>query len=119
MILADLARFAQRPEQAVSALTELRERFAGTTEAGHAAFLLGRVASDQLADPAGAARWFAAYLRERPAGDFAAEALGRLLDCQERAGDGRAALDTAARYLELHPDGPYAAIARHVLERRR
>lgn len=117
MTLADLARFARQPEKAASALTQIRERFAGTMEAGHAAFLLGRVASDQLGAPERAAPWFATYLNERPDGDFAPEAMGRLLDCQERAGNSSAARDTAARYLELYPDGAYAAMARHLLER--
>ncbi len=117
MTLADLARFARQPANAVSALTQIRERFAGTMEASHAAFLLGRVASDQLGAPERAAPWFTTYLNERPDGDFASEAMGRLLDCHERAGNASAARDTAARYLELYPDGAYAAMARHMLER--
>jgi hypothetical protein len=117
MTLADLARFARQPEKAVSALTQLRERFAGTIEASHAAFSLGRVASDQLGAPEQAPPWFVIYLTERPDGDFASEAMGRLLDCHERAGNTSAARETAARYLELYPDGAYAAMARHMLER--
>jgi transmembrane sensor len=112
--LADQARFSGKPERAVEALLELRSRFSSSPEAGRAAFLLGRIAADQQGLPKQGARWFATYLEENRTGPFAPEALGRLLDCQVRAGQLQAARRTATRYLELYPGGAYEAIARHV-----
>lgn len=116
LTLADLARYARESARAVEALVEVRQRFAGSSEASHAAFLLGRIAADQQGAPLRGAEWFSSYLSERPHGPFAPEALGRLLECQNRAGQLAAARTTAARYLQLHPLGAYAALAQHVLE---
>ncbi|HWO12024.1 MAG TPA: FecR domain-containing protein [Polyangiaceae bacterium] len=116
LALADLARYAHESAHATEALVEVRQRFAGSAEASHAAFLLGRIAADQQGAPLRGADWFASYLSERPNGPFAPEALGRLLECQNRAGHSAASRKTAAGYLQRYPTGAYAALARHVLD---
>lgn len=115
MVLADLARYQRKSDAATRVLVELRQRFAGSAEASHAAFLLGRIAADQQGAPARAADWFAVYLAERADGPFAPEALGRLLECQNRAGQLAAARKTAVTYSQRYPQGAYGALARHVL----
>lgn len=116
MGLADTARYAGKSDQATQALIEVRRRFPSSAEASQAAFLLGRVAADQQRAPKRGAEWFAVYLAERPGGAFASEALGRLLHCQDASGQVQAARASAARYLERYPNGPYSALARHILE---
>ncbi len=72
--LAHAARLGGSATRAVQALTALRQRFLGSTAAGAAAFMLGRIAQDGARDHAGAAGWFQRYLSEQPVGAFAAEA---------------------------------------------
>jgi TolA-binding protein len=113
--LGDAARLAGSPASAVQALVRLRERFRASPEAAAAAFFLGRVAQDQRDDPAGAARWFRSYLAEEPSGEFAAEALGRLVEIEDTRGEADAARKVAERYLATYPQGPHAGYARAVL----
>lgn len=114
--LADVARFAGHPAQATAALSELRRRFPKDPAAADAAFLLGRTAFDQRGSPSAAAAWFATYLREKPSGSFAREAMGRLLECHRKTGSTQAARDVADRYLATYPDGPHAQLARRTLD---
>jgi outer membrane protein assembly factor BamD (BamD/ComL family) len=54
-------------------------------------------------------------LQEQPAGGFAREAAGRLIEAHRAAGN-RAAAQTAARsYLTRYPNGPHAELARSLL----
>ncbi len=115
LIIADVARFTHHLAQADGALQALRTRFARHAEAGDAAFLLGRLAFDQRAAPAEAAGWFVAYLDERPQGNFAREARGRLIECYQRLDDMPRAQRAAQQYLAEHPGGPHEALARAVL----
>ena len=115
LMLADLARFTGHADTAVSLLLGLRSRFSASSEARQAAFLLGRVAADQQGAPGTAASWFSTYLSESPQGAFAHEALGRLLESQQRAGDQLAAHQSASTYLARYPAGPHAALAHRVL----
>jgi hypothetical protein len=114
--LADAARFARRGALARQTLVAIRERFAGTSHARLAAFLLGRTAEDLLGDPASAASWFGIYLREDPSGALAEEALGRRIDACLKVGLKREAREAATRYLQRHPGGVFAAAARAALE---
>ncbi len=109
--LADTARFAGQPARAQQALLSLRKRFGA---GGTSAFLLGRIAADQLSSSGEAVRWFETYLREAPKGPLAEQALGRILDIQ-RHGSPEAAKQAAQRYLARYPNGAYAALARSVL----
>jgi hypothetical protein len=112
LALARAARFAGRMDVSRDALMACRARFAGSPQAAMSAFLLGRSASG-----AQAAQWFSTYLKEQPGGALAREALGRLLEAHQAAGDRVAARSAAERYLKSYPDGPHATLAREALHR--
>jgi hypothetical protein len=111
LLLADAARHARATRQAKHALLLVRQRFGGGADAATAAFVLGRLEFDELGAPGAAADWFRTYLGERPSGPMAREALGRLMEAYERAGDSARAADAARRYLRDYPTGPHAALA--------
>jgi hypothetical protein len=111
--LADVARFARRPERAASALDAARRRFPDTDAAAMAAFERGRMAFARGAHR-DAVPWFTTYLRERPEGSIAREATGRLMESQHEAGQVGAARATAGRYVARWPGGPDADLARRL-----
>lgn len=106
LALADAARFAGRPARAKEALLAARRRGAR----GSSAFLLGKIAADQLRSPGEASVWFETYLQEESGGALAEQALGRLLEIRKR--DPKAGRAVAERYLARYPNGAYAALAR-------
>jgi hypothetical protein len=111
LALAEVCRFAGHASESMVVMTKLRQRYPGTNEAAIAAFQLGRLSSNgQLA-----ASWFQSYLRERPNGDLAREASGRLIEALDRAGDRAAARAAAEGYLNRYPSGPHAAFARKLI----
>lgn len=112
LALSRASRFSGRMDVAREALMACRARFAGSAQAAMSALLLGRAASG-----AQAAEWFSTYLREQPGGALAREALGRLIEAYQAAGDRVSARATAERYLKIYPDGPHAALARQALHR--
>jgi hypothetical protein len=115
LALADAARLSGRTARAAEALSILRHRFPGSVSAATAAFALGRIAFERRADYGDAARWFAAYLDEQPNGPLMGDAVGRLMEARNRAGDRVAARRDAQRYLERFPRGPYAGTASAIL----
>ncbi len=116
-LMADVARFGKRPQQAILALSTLRRRFPGSAGASVAAFNLARVHFDQRGAYHEAARWFRTYLKEQPGGPLAREAQGRLMESLYRAGDREAAARIADAYLTSNPAGPHARLARTLLGR--
>jgi ferric-dicitrate binding protein FerR (iron transport regulator) len=112
--LADVARFARAPAHAIAALEAVRRRFPDSDEAATAAFERGRLALAR--EPASAAGWFETYLRERPDGSLAREAMGRWLEALEAGSDGASAAAVARRYLERWPKGPHADLASRLAE---
>lgn len=112
LLLADAARYAGRFDRATEALEITRRRFAGSDSAATAAFELGRVAMDIRRELPAAGDHFETYLRERPDGSLAREALGRAIEARSRAGDHARAERLAVRYLAAYPDGPHAKLAR-------
>lgn len=62
-----------------------------------------------------AARWFNVYVSERPSGRFVREALGRLIEAEQRTGNIEAARAASRRYLASYADGPHAPLARSIL----
>jgi hypothetical protein len=110
--LARAARNSGRGDVARDALMACRARFAGTQQAAMAAFRLGQAASG-----AQAAEWFSTYLKEQPRGALAREALGRLIEAYQAAGDQVSGRAAAERYLKSYPDGPHATLARQALHR--
>ena len=112
LALARAARFAGRMDVAHDSLMACRARFAGSAQAAMSAFLLGRAANG-----AAAAQWFSTYLKEQPGGALAREALGRLIEAYQAAGDRISERAAAERYLKTYPDGPHATLAREALHR--
>ncbi|WP_437680707.1 FecR domain-containing protein [Sorangium sp. So ce131] len=113
-LLADAARYAGRPRVARAALLALRKRHGAR---GDSAFLLGKLAADQLGDPGDALAWFDTYLREVPGGALREQALGRSLELQQRR-DPEVARRDALRYLAEYPQGAYAPLARSLADGR-
>ncbi len=114
LLLGDVARLANAPRDAQSAYEAARRRFAGTASASAAAFSLGRIAFDAR-DDAKSARWFEQYRAERPNGALAPEALGRLIELNQRANEPTRSRQLAREYLERYPEGPHARLAQGVL----
>ncbi|OJY18278.1 MAG: hypothetical protein BGO98_31450 [Myxococcales bacterium 68-20] len=112
LLLGDAARYAGRFDRATEALEIARRRFAGSDAAATAAFELGRIAMDVRRELTVAGDHFETYLRERPTGSLAREALGRAIEARSRAGDSARAERLAVRYLAAYPDGPHAKLAR-------
>jgi hypothetical protein len=114
-LLADAARSAREPQKARQAFLALRQRFAGTSQAGMAAFKLGVLEFDQLGAYLKAASWFRTYLAENPSGPLTREARGRLMEALHRAGSGDAT-ELAADYLRDYPKGPHAELAQRIVD---
>jgi transmembrane sensor len=112
LTLADVARLGGNMGRAQQALLVLRRRFPGDPRAAGAAFTLGQMAFDQRGAYGEAASMFSAYLREQPNGSLTREALGRLIEARQRSGDRAGARSAARAYLERHPSGPHAELAR-------
>lgn len=112
--LADAARYTGHGALARRALLKLRSRFPSTTRGVSAAFLLGRMADDG-GDAATALTWYDTYLKEAPSGGLAAEALGRRMLALEHLGNATQSQDAAHEYLKRFPNGPYAGVAREIL----
>jgi hypothetical protein len=87
---ADAARLAGNPAAAVAPLTAILTRHPEDPRAAVAAFQLGRVFADELADPARAAAAFERARALDPSGPLAADAAGR-------ADEARRALARGAR----------------------
>jgi transmembrane sensor len=115
LALADAARLSGHTARAVQALVALRQRFPRSPDAATAAFSLGRIAFERRGAYPEAVRWFSAYLAELPQGPLMGDAVGRLMEARQRAGDRTAARADAARYLQRFPEGPYAPEARVML----
>jgi hypothetical protein len=115
--LADAARYSGRTDLAREALLGLRDRFRGSGEERSAAFLLGRVEESRGA-AARAQTWYETYLRERPGGELAAEALaGRMRSVSATSGR-KAAAPLAREYLSRYPNGVHAEAARAIVDAR-
>jgi hypothetical protein len=108
--LAQVARLCGHRDTERDALAACRHRYPGSELAAVAAYELG-----QSSPPNEASSWFDTYLRERPNGSLAREALGRLIESRAGAGDDWGARDAAARYLARYPDGPHVQLARRIL----
>jgi len=114
--LADAARYRRRNDLARQALTAQRRRFAHTSRAQDAGFLLGRL-DEAGGDVSAALAWYGRYLEEAPTGTYAAEALGRRMTIVQRKDGELAARPLADEYLRRFPAGPYVATAQAILRR--
>ena len=108
--LADAARYTNKGAISKRALVAQRQRFAGSSRAAEAAFLLGRLAESQEG-AAAAVSWFDRYLAEAPSGPYAPEALGRKMVLVEKTSGRGAATKVAQEYLLRFPRGTYARAA--------
>lgn len=116
LLLGDAARLSRRYDIADRSYLAVRAKHPGAPESVSAAFALGRLAFDHQHLYVKAAQWLDVYLSE--GGDNAAlarEALGRLMEAMQRAGDPDGAKSAASRYLASYPSGPHAAVARRIL----
>lgn len=110
--LADEARFAGSPSRARQALLRARELGAR----GRSAFLLGKIAADHEHAPADAITWLQRYLEESPSGGLAEQALGRIVEIEDKLGHREQARKAAQSYLQRYPGGAYETLARGVVE---
>ena len=115
LALSDAARGQGQPDRAALLLRDLRKRFPRTDEASIAAYTLGVTAFDQARAFDEAATWFETYLRERPSGSLAAEALGRWMECESALGHAERAAVVAKRYLAEYPAGAHGDVATKLL----
>lgn len=113
--LADAARYLHRADIARRALLVERSRFPRSQEAGAAGFLLARLVEEE-GDTTSAVEGYGGYLRESPQGPFAQEALGRQLALLWKRGERAAARPLAEEYRQRFPKGPYAPIARDIVD---
>ncbi|MEZ4270270.1 MAG: hypothetical protein R3C68_02170 [Myxococcota bacterium] len=116
-LLVDVSRFARDGERSSLVLHTLRRRFPRTQSANTAAFLLGRVTLELSNNPGEALVWFERYLKDDPDGPLAEEALGRLIDASQQAGDHSRAVRSAKEYLVKYPKGIFREVARAALAR--
>jgi TolA-binding protein len=111
-LLADAAHYLHRDDLAERALLTQRKRFAGSTRAKDAAFLLGRIVESRPGGASAALGWYDRHLEEAPTGVYASEALGRKMTVLGRLGGEQVARPVAEEYLRRYPAGTYARAAR-------
>jgi TolA-binding protein len=112
--LADAARYTGRSTLAEGALQALRTRYGSAKEGRTAAFLLGRI-YEARGSMSQAERAYAAYLRELPSGELAAEALAGQMRAVLALSGRSAAEPIARRYLAIYPNGVHAQTARGIV----
>lgn len=110
------ARADKDLDGARTALLALRKRFPRSSAAEQATFLIGRVELELAQRPDAALAWFERYVSEYPDGRFSPQARGRVIHYRSSHGSRARARDAAADYLAHHRAGPYADIARAVLD---
>jgi TolA-binding protein len=116
LLLGDAARLSKKLDLADRSYLAVRARHPGSSESVSAAFALGRLAFDHQHLYVKAAQWMEVYLTEGGTdAALAREALGRLVEAEQRAGDLDGAKNAAARYLARYPNGPHAEVARRIL----
>jgi len=113
LLAADVARLTRHPEQAVEPLNRLLARFPEDGRAPLAAFTLGRILLDQLAQPRAAAEAFGRARSLEPNGPLAEDALARQVGAAALAGDRAEATRLATEYLALFPDGRSVRAVKH------
>jgi hypothetical protein len=114
-VLADAARYRQRPDLARAALLAERRRFPDSPRTLSATFLLGRVEESREGGRSQAIAWYDEYLSRAPTGALAAEALGRKMMLTAEIHGPARARPLAADYLRRFPEGSYARSA-HLLQ---
>jgi transmembrane sensor len=103
--LADVARFSNHPQDAVSPLSRVISAHRSDPRAPLAAFTLGRVELDSLNEPGRAADAFSSAIELGLPRSLLEDAYARLVEARGRAGDRAGARDAAADYARLFPAG--------------
>jgi hypothetical protein len=103
------ARLAGHPREAATAFDTLRHRFRSDPRAGLAAFELGRLRLDSLADPGGAAEALTDSITLAPGATFREDAEARLVEALDRAHDSGRCAAARQGYLARFPGGLHAA----------
>ncbi len=116
LLLGDAARHTKDLQIATDAYKAVRKRYPNSAHSASAAFALGLVAFDGQKNYVSASKWFAACLADRKHGSLSKEALGRLMESHQLAGNREEAEKTADKYLQEYPNGPHAAMARRLTE---
>ncbi len=114
--IATQARYKRNGGTAQTVLMTIRNRFASSSRAETAAFLLGRVMLELQGNPSAAAEWFKRYLNDTPKGPLAEESLGRLFDAYNKAGRTELAVKYATEYMTKYPTGLFADSAAQILK---
>ncbi len=110
--LGSAARLAGNATFATNVYRAIRTRHPRTSAAASAAFHLGRMAFDGRGAWDEAASWFGVYLGEQSGGPFAAEALGRSIECAVKSGESDRARGLSQQYLRRFPKGAHSELAR-------
>lgn len=113
LALANAARFLGRVELGREGYTVLRRRFAGSSAATAAAFLMGRLM--EARSPSEGHKWYERYEQEAPQGPLVAEAMGRRMLLARDMGRSAEAERLANEYVRRYPDGAYLAVARKIV----
>jgi TolA-binding protein len=111
---ANLARRAGSLELAAELYDDLVAQYPRDRRASLAAFELGRLRMDSLRDPRGAVQALERALKLDGHGEFAEDALARLVLAAEARGERESCLRAQQRYLTRYPDGVHS---QHVTER--
>lgn len=107
---ADAERLAGRAREAAEAFDELRRRHPSDARAGYAAFMLGRIRLDSLADPGGAVEAFefaiahaATEAKAESTGFFLEDAAARRVEALDKAGRSRDCRAAREQFLLQYP----------------
>jgi transmembrane sensor len=104
LIVADVARLSGHPDEAVPALRRILEDYPDDPRASLAAFTLGRIQLDALADAADAAESFARALVLHVPPGLEEDTRARLVEARARAGDMAGARRAAEEYRARFPE---------------
>jgi TolA-binding protein len=116
LLLGDAARLSGHVDRARQAYLAVRRRWPGRAGAALAAFQIGRTEFDQRRAFGEAETWLRAYLREQPNGEFAAPAMGRLMEAEIRLNHYESARTIAKSYLDRYPRGAHGVAAQQLLD---
>ncbi len=105
LLAADAARLSGHPREAATHLDQLVRKYPDSAPARLAAFTLGRLQLNELADAQHAAKSFARAYALDPKGPLAEDALAREAEAYRKAGDRERAAEVATRYLAQFPHG--------------
>ncbi len=116
LLLADVARMSHHPASAIAPLRRLLEQHSEDPRAPLAAFTLGRVLLDDMAQPREAAESFRRTQALDAEGPLSHDALAREVEAWSRAGELSKARERAREYIRLYPSGRRLAAVRRLAE---